>query len=93
MYDGPPFETEDSEGFQDQAGKLVVLILRVREKFILEGNDNCSRTYFPLVMSYAITVYKSQGVTLSRTVCDISKHDFARGCPTWLYPGSRGWTV
>ena len=71
-YDGRPFKTEDGKDFQDLAGKLVVPILRVREEFS-KGNDNCSRTQFPLVVSYAITVRKSQGVMLFRAVCDISE--------------------
>jgi ATP-dependent exoDNAse (exonuclease V) alpha subunit len=34
---------------------------------------------FPVVLAYAITVHKSQGLTLDRAVLDISKKDFAVG--------------
>ena len=78
-YDGPLFQTENGEEFQDQADKLVVPILRVRQEFPLKGNDNFSRMQFLLVLLYVITVHKSQGVTLSRAVCDISERKFATG--------------
>jgi len=38
-----------------------------------------SREQFPLVVSYAITVHKSQDVTLDKVVCDISGAEFASG--------------
>jgi len=52
--------------------------LRVRQDFTLK-NQTCSREQFPLVVSYTITVHKSQGVTLDKVVCDISGVEFASG--------------
>ncbi|EAQ91836.1 hypothetical protein CHGG_00071 [Chaetomium globosum CBS 148.51] len=43
------------------------------------GADSCSREQFPLLVSYAITVHKSQGITLDKVVCDISAPEFASG--------------
>jgi len=77
-YQGPAFLTEEGEELRDQAGRLVVPILRVRHDFTLK-NQTCSREQFPLVVSYAITVHKSQGVTLDKVVCDISGAEFASG--------------
>jgi ATP-dependent exoDNAse (exonuclease V) alpha subunit len=34
---------------------------------------------FPIVLAYAITVHKPQGLTLDRAMIDISKKDFAVG--------------
>lgn len=34
---------------------------------------------FPVVLAYAITIHKSQGLTLKRIVMDISKRDFQTG--------------
>ena len=40
---------------------------------------NCSRIQFPLIIAYAITVHKVQGLTLSRIVLNITGKDFALG--------------
>jgi ATP-dependent exoDNAse (exonuclease V) alpha subunit len=57
---------------------LVVPILRVRQEFTV-GANSCYREQFPLLVSYAITVHKSQGITLDKVVCDISAPEFASG--------------
>ena len=77
-YDGHPFSTEEGEELCDARGKRVVPILRVRQDFTFK-NNTCSREQFPLVVSYAITVHKSQSVTLDKVVCDISDPEFASG--------------
>jgi ATP-dependent DNA helicase PIF1 len=75
-YQCPAFLIEEGEEFRDQAGQLVVPILRVRQDFTLK-NQTCSR--IPLVVSNAITVHKSQGVTPNKVVCAISDVKFASG--------------
>jgi hypothetical protein len=77
-YTGPPFHTDEGAELLDRQGNLVVPILQVRQDFNLK-NKFCSRFQFPLVVAYAITVHKSQGVTLPRVVCDISEKDFTTG--------------
>ena len=77
-YDGPPFMKDDGSELRNEKGKLVVPILKVRQDFTL-NNKTCSRTQFPLVISYAITVHRAQGVTLRKVVCDISKREFTTG--------------
>jgi hypothetical protein len=76
-YDGPAFTMPSGESLRRE-GKLVVPILRVRQDFMV-GANSCSRAQFPLLVSYAITVHKSQGITLDKVVCDISAPEFAAG--------------
>ncbi|EAQ89793.1 predicted protein [Chaetomium globosum CBS 148.51] len=76
-YDGPAFTMPNEEPLRS-GEKLVVPILRVRQDFMV-GANSCSREQFPLLVSYAITVHKSQGITLDKVVCDISAPEFASG--------------
>src|SRR5271156_6058926 len=39
----------------------------------------CSQTQFPLRLAYAITVYKSQGLTLSRAVLNLNQREHCLG--------------
>jgi len=58
-----------------KGGKLVVPILPVKHNFQVQGGDY-SREQFLLVVSYAIIMHKSQGITLVRAVCNLSTPDF-----------------
>ncbi|EED12765.1 conserved hypothetical protein [Talaromyces stipitatus ATCC 10500] len=69
-YKGPEFCTVD--------GKKVVTIFRSKRDFAI-SNINCSRTQFPITVAYAITVHKSQGITVPKAVLNISERDFAVG--------------
>jgi hypothetical protein len=53
----------------------VVPIFRVRQDFTV-GTNTCYREQFPLLVCYAITVHKSQGITLDKAVCDISAPEY-----------------
>lgn len=72
-YDGPPCFPDDPT-IPDK----VVPIFRVSRDF-LKGNTACNRVQFPVTVSYAITVHKSQGMTLDKAVMDISGKDFQSG--------------
>lgn len=43
------------------------------------GNISCSRQQLPLALAYAMTIHKSQGLTLDRAVIALGEKDFAMG--------------
>ncbi|KAI8396357.1 hypothetical protein FOFC_20904 [Fusarium oxysporum] len=43
------------------------------------GTSACTRKQFPLMASYAITVHKSQSITVDKMVTDLSERDFQTG--------------
>jgi ATP-dependent exoDNAse (exonuclease V) alpha subunit len=70
-YSGPAFMTTDD-------GRPVVPILPVKNEFVRRV-ETCSRTQFPLIISYAITVHKSQSITVDKVATDLSERDFQPG--------------
>lgn len=67
-YDGPSLDDDDP----------IVPVLRSRREFY-RGAMRCARTQFPVTTAFAITVHKSQGITVDRAVLDISTRDFVTG--------------
>lgn len=43
------------------------------------SNTECSRCQFPLTLAYALTIHKSQGLTLSKAAIDIGPKELASG--------------
>ncbi|KAI8710625.1 ATP-dependent DNA helicase [Fusarium sp. LHS14.1] len=70
-YDGPPYLTTDE-------GRKIVPILPVTRDFLV-GNETCSRTQFPLIVAFAITVHKCQSLTKDQIVTDLATRDFQAG--------------
>ncbi|KAJ3453143.1 hypothetical protein MRS44_018798 [Fusarium solani] len=70
-YTGPSYLTTED-------GREVVPILPVKRDFFL-GTSACTRKQFPLMASYAITVHKSQSITVDKMVTDLSERDFQTG--------------
>jgi hypothetical protein len=63
-------------GSVDIDGHQLIPILPVRNEFELDGHM-CNRFQIPLRLAFAITIHKSQGLTLSRVVVNLnpsSKH-------------------
>ena len=59
-------------------GRKVVPIMPVLRDFLV-GANHCTRTQFPLMVCYAITVHKSQSITEDMIVTDLSSRDFQTG--------------
>ena len=59
-------------------GQPVIPILPIQREWE-HGLVTYSRTMFPVVLAYAITIHKSQGLTLDKAVLDIRAKDFSLG--------------
>jgi len=71
QYDGPAL-------FTRQDSKKVIPIFSVLRKW--EGTrGTCSRRQFPITLAFALTIHKSQGLTLDRAVLDIKDKDKTAG--------------
>lgn len=58
-------------------GTNLFPLAAITKYFVLKG-ESCSRTQFPVTLSCAVSIHKSQGLTMDRVVVDIS------------WPGLRG---
>ena len=52
---------------------------RVKSRFMVTKNFFVYRKQFPLILAYAITIHKCQGVSLECAIVDISENVFSAG--------------
>ena len=69
-YEGPALDGDEV--------RKVVPIFRSNREFI-KNSTLCRRTQFPLTVAYAITIHKSQGITVEKAVLNLVEKDFAPG--------------
>lgn len=67
QYKGPFFEDTNTVPIFTSTTKYQV------------NNQDCERTQFALSVAYAITIHKSQGLTLSKAVLNLEEKDFRPG--------------
>jgi ATP-dependent DNA helicase PIF1 len=66
-YIGPSYlQTEE---------KMVPIVPMTRNWF--EKNKQFSRTQYPIILGWAITIHKSQGMTLDEIILDVGEKEFA----------------
>ena len=66
-YSGPTFH-----------GQGTVPIIPIRRTWFKSGTQ-CSRLQLPLRLAWALTIHKSQGLTIDKLVVDIGKREFSAG--------------
>lgn len=70
-YDSPALCTAND-------GRRLVPVFRSRREFFY-SSATCAREQFPVTVAYAITVHKSQGLTVTRAVLNIADREFNAG--------------
>src|SRR5579859_4093943 len=60
-------------------GTPIVPIVPFTVRWQSKSGKQCLRTQFPVRVAYAVTIHKSQGMTVNKAVVELGDHDFTRG--------------
>ncbi|KAJ5783506.1 uncharacterized protein N7518_009183 [Penicillium psychrosexuale] len=71
------FDEYTGRGIRPEISSAVPIVRSTREFFL--GTIQCTRTQFPVMLAYAITVHKSQGISVDRAVLNISERLHSSG--------------
>jgi ATP-dependent exoDNAse (exonuclease V) alpha subunit len=73
------FDTYEGITITNSEGIKVVPIGPIKRTWEGKNGEKCSRFQVPICLAWAITVHKSQGLTLSKAKIDIGSKEFAAG--------------
>jgi ATP-dependent DNA helicase PIF1 len=73
------FKKYNRPTIKSRKGKEVVPIAPIKRSWEDKNGNSCSRTQIPICLTWAITVHKSQGLTLEKACIDIGAKEFAAG--------------
>jgi ATP-dependent DNA helicase PIF1 len=65
--------------YKEVNGEKLVPIYQSKREFMYRGHQACTRTQFPVVLAYAMTVHKSQGLSIDKAVLNITDREFVPG--------------
>ncbi len=73
------FDNYNGPTIPNLEGKSVVPIAPIRRTWIGKSGAICSRLQLPVRLAWAITVHKSQGLTLKKAIIDLGDKEFTAG--------------
>ena len=72
------FPAYKGPSFMPELGDHLVPVFPVQRDW-MSGGKSYSRTFFPLLLAYSMTIHRSQGVTMQRIMINIGDREFACG--------------
>jgi len=73
------FEKYEGPTISNSEGVKVVPIVPIKRTWEGKNGTQCSRLQVPIRLAWAVTVHKSQGLTLTKAKIDLGNKEFAAG--------------